>query len=166
MSQASDVLQKILQLEEHKGFLDSAVGGGLGAYADRWATQARVRMPAAEPLIGAIRDILAPYGELSRPGREVRLRRALDLLERLATGETAAPDGEEVAEAKPRNRRRAAAPAPLSMAVGATVRTNAAPIGAPAAPPAPAPDPAPRPVYNPKSKTQNPKSLDEPVTAL
>src|SRR5689334_20555301 len=132
MSTAADILQKILQLEEHKGFLDSAMSGGLGAYADRWAGQARTQRPGAAPLIDSIRDTLASYAELSRPGREVRLRRAQDLLGRLAAGETAAPDDDEaLPAAKPRRARRmVAAPAPLSMAVGTPERIPPAPNGA------------------------------------
>ncbi|MDQ6739572.1 MAG: hypothetical protein M3021_04175, partial [Actinomycetota bacterium] len=124
MSQATDVLQKILQLEEHKGFQDSAVSGGLAAYAERWAAQARARQPAANGMIDAIRDILLPYSEQGRSSREVRLRRAVDLLARLAAGEGDAPADEAAdpaAEADKKKRPRRAAPtiSPLSMAVGA-----------------------------------------------
>ena len=126
MSQATEILQKILELEEHKGFQDSAVGGGLTAFAERWAAQARARQPLADGLIDAIRDTLLPYTEQGRSSREVRLRRALDLLGRLAAGETAAPADEPAADA-PKRKPRKAAPtvSPLSMAVGGTSSARA-----------------------------------------
>ncbi|MDQ2807118.1 MAG: ATP-dependent DNA helicase RecG [Chloroflexota bacterium] len=126
MSQATDILQKILELEEHKGFLDSAVGGGLTAFAERWAAQARARQPLADGLIDAIRDTLLPYTEQGRSSREVRLRRALDLLGRLAAGEAAAPTDEPTPDA-PKRKPRKAVPtvSPLSMAVGGTSSARA-----------------------------------------
>src|SRR4051812_44569603 len=128
MSQATDILQKILQLEEHKGFQDTAVTGGLTGYADRWAAQARARQPGAEPLINAIRDTLLPYSEQGRSSREVRLRRALDLLGRLAAGDVEEPDdgtGGATEEAAPKKRTRRATPtvSPLTMA---TVQSRSA----------------------------------------
>ncbi len=158
MAIASDILQKILQLEEHKGFLDTAMAGGLGPYAARWADQARAQRPAAADLIDAIRDTLAPYTEMSRPGREVRLRRALDLLGRLGAGDTAVPEGDAAPDdPKPRKPRRAApAPAPLSMAVAAAPAPVATATTAV----------QPRPVTYAKTTGRKPQSLDEPVTML
>jgi RecG-like helicase len=129
MSQATDILQKILQLEEHKGFLDTAVTGGLIAYAERWADQARARQPQAEDLINAIRDTLIPYTEQGRSNREVRLRRATDLLALLEAGELSPPPDETAAA--PRRKPRKAAPtvSPLSMAAGTPVVNRPAPVG-------------------------------------
>ncbi|MGI8587286.1 MAG: ATP-dependent DNA helicase RecG [Chloroflexia bacterium] len=122
MSQATDILQKILQLEEHKGLLDTAMSGGLSAYAERWAAQAKVRQPLAEGLIETIRTTLEPYSEQGRSSREMRLRRAADLLARLQSGETEAPPdetGEPPAKKRPA-RRAAPTVSPLSMAAGST----------------------------------------------
>ena len=136
MSQATDILQKILELEEHKGFLDSAVGGGLTAFAERWAAQARARQPLADELINAIRDTLLPYTEQGRSSREVRLRRALDLVGRLAAGATDAPT-DDPAPAVPKRKPRKSVPtvSPLSMAVGGTASARAAAAPTPRPPP-------------------------------
>ena len=83
------ILAKILQLEEHKGFQDTAVGGGMAAYAESWASAgARPHDPLAEELIEAIRGTLAPYTSKAAAAAKLRLRRAHDLLGRLAAGGT------------------------------------------------------------------------------
>ena len=53
----ADILQKILQLEEHKGFQDTAMSGGLGTYAGRWAELAR-GLGSAELLPSEARRVL------------------------------------------------------------------------------------------------------------
>lgn len=164
MSQATDILQKILQLEEHKGFQDSAVGGGLAAYADRWAAQARARQPLAAPLIDTIRDTLQPYGEQTRSSREVRLRRALDLLARLDAGEQELPPDEAGAlpDRKRPTRRAAPTVSPLMMAAGSAARARAENGGA-SAPPAPLPAIS---AEAARSAHRRAPSLDSPVTVV
>ena len=170
MSQATDVLQKILQLEEHKGFQDSAVSGGLTAYAERWAVQARARQPAAEALIDTIRETLGPYSEQGRSNREVRLRRAWDLLSRLEAGDSAPPPDEAetngTADAPKKRAVRRTAPtiSPLTMAAGTTAHARPATNGH--TPPPAAPPPAPVSADAARSAHRRLPSLDSPITVI
>jgi ATP-dependent DNA helicase RecG len=171
MSQAGDILQRILQLEEHKGFQDTAMAGGLSAYADQWAAQARARRPAAAGLVNAIRDTLAPYSEQTRSSRETRLRRTLDLLAAFEAGETE-PPADAVAEAEPKKRapRRAApAPAPLTMAAGGRPTRDGASAASGVTLLAPAAEPEPRPFITAdaaRSAHRRAPSLDSPIMVV
>jgi ATP-dependent DNA helicase RecG len=172
MSQATDLLQKILQLEEHKGFQDTAVSGGLTAYIETWARQARAHDPLAEEMIEAIRGTLAPYSAQGRSSREVRLRRTQDLLGRLAAGERARPPDEPGAEAEPAKKRPARRPAPpvspLTMATGSPVRTrpSVATASAAAAPAALSPAPAPISAEAARSAHRKAPSLENPILVV
>src|SRR6476646_5424644 len=172
MSQATDLLQKILQLEEHKGFQDTAVSGGMTAYVENWARQARAHDPLAEEMIEAIRGTLAPYTEQGRSSREVRLRRAQDLLGRLAAGERARPADEPGAEAEPAKKRPARRPAPtvspLTMASGSPVRTrpSVAAASAAAAPVVLSPAPAPISAEAARSAHRKAPSLENPILVV
>src|SRR5690242_4225503 len=174
MSQATDLLQKILQLEEHKGFQDTAVSGGMTGYIENWARQARAHDPLAEEMIEAIRGTLAPYTEQGRSSREVRLRRAQDLLGRLAAGERARPDDEPGADAAPEPakkrpaRRAAPTVSPLTMATGSPIRTrpSVATASAPAAAAPAAPAPAPVTADAARSAHRRAPSLENPIMVV
>ena len=58
-----DALGKILALEEHKGFADTAVSGGIRRFVDRWETELREFL--GDDAERAARLIDCPYRELS-----------------------------------------------------------------------------------------------------
>jgi ATP-dependent DNA helicase RecG len=74
------VFKNILRLEEHKGFADAAVSGGLEAFARRWAEQLAQQEREARPIAGAIQGALEGYALARGEAREEAVRRASDLL--------------------------------------------------------------------------------------
>src|ERR687893_403046 len=76
----TNVFKNILRLEEHKGFTDSAVQGGLEAFARRWAEQVAASERAARPMADAIADTFLNYGVIEATGRESVVRTANELL--------------------------------------------------------------------------------------
>ena len=65
-----EAFQKILALEEHKGFADNAVSGGIRRFIERW--EAELRAYLGDDPGRAARLITAPYGLAQRPGRSGR----------------------------------------------------------------------------------------------
>ena len=58
-----DALRKILLLEEHKGFADTAVSGGIRRFVDRWESELRAYLADQPELVGELID--RPYRDLS-----------------------------------------------------------------------------------------------------
>ena len=58
-------LQKILALEEHKGFEDNAVSGGIRRFIERWETELREHSGPHDPDRIATQLVSAPYRELA-----------------------------------------------------------------------------------------------------
>jgi ATP-dependent DNA helicase RecG len=87
----TNVFRNILRLEEHKGFTDSAVQGGLAAFARRWAEQLTATEREAGPVAGAISTLLAEYGSADVQARGAAVARVTDLLGQFEKGVREAP---------------------------------------------------------------------------
>jgi ATP-dependent DNA helicase RecG len=74
------VFKNILRLEEHKGFTDAAVQGGLEAFARRWAEQIGGQEREARPIAQAIIAALGGYATTDPSTRSVAVRQANELL--------------------------------------------------------------------------------------
>ncbi len=91
MTIPTNVFRNILRLEEHKGFADAAVTGGLEAFARRWAEQMVEGDRQAGPMPAAIAAMLAGYAEAGLPKREEAVRQACELLRLFDEGVRTAP---------------------------------------------------------------------------
>jgi ATP-dependent DNA helicase RecG len=87
----TNVFHNILRLEEHKGFTDTAVQGGLAAFARRWAEQLTEREREAGPVAHAISAILQDYAGADFQSRTAAVARVADLLSRFEQGEREPP---------------------------------------------------------------------------
>jgi ATP-dependent DNA helicase RecG len=87
----TNVFRNILRLEEHKGFTDSAVQGGLAAFARRWADQLTEKERDAGPLAHAVSAILEDYAKVDFQARSAAIVRVTDLLAQFEKGEREAP---------------------------------------------------------------------------
>ena len=74
------VFKNILRLEEHKGFTDAAVSGGLEAFAQRWAEQLVASEREAKAISEAITTSLRSYGSIPTSDRPQSITRANELL--------------------------------------------------------------------------------------
>jgi ATP-dependent DNA helicase RecG len=74
------VFKNILRLEEHKGFADAAVQGGIEAFARRWAEQIAQSERSAKAISDAIAGALAGYAVASQGDRAHAVAKAGELL--------------------------------------------------------------------------------------
>jgi ATP-dependent DNA helicase RecG len=74
------VFKNILRLEEHKGFTDAAVAGGLEAFAQRWAEQLVAGERAAKAISEAVQSAFHRYAAVSPVERQTAIGRAGELL--------------------------------------------------------------------------------------
>lgn len=81
----------ILRLEEHKGFADTAVHGGLEAFARRWADQLASSEREAAAMSAAIAGTFNSYGFLDAAGRRAAVQTANELLEMFDRGVRSVP---------------------------------------------------------------------------
>ncbi len=90
MPSALENLVAVLKRERDQGALDTAVAGGLGAYAAEWQDQARkqARRPRHQILIDELTDALAEYASIE--DKDERIARLTYLLDR-ATNRTPPP---------------------------------------------------------------------------
>src|SRR5690349_5178981 len=80
------IFKNILRLEEHKGYTDAAVQGGLEAFARRWADQIGQQEREAGPLAQAIAGTLGGYASFDSGTRSGAVGRASALLELFERG--------------------------------------------------------------------------------
>src|SRR4051794_39139011 len=80
------VFKNILRLEEHKGFADAAVQGGLEAFARRWADQLGDHEREARPMAQAIVTALGGYTSSDTQARGDAVHTANELLTLLERG--------------------------------------------------------------------------------
>src|SRR4051812_11997381 len=76
----TNVFKNILRLEEHKGFTDAAVQGGLEAFARRWAEQLGDHEQEARPIAEAIVTSLGGYAASYPEARQGAVQQAGELL--------------------------------------------------------------------------------------
>jgi ATP-dependent DNA helicase RecG len=83
MPSALETLVKILKLERDQGGNDTAVIGGLTAFAETWQTQARkqARRPVHHILVDEIHDVLTHYNDIDTS--EERVEKVVYLLDRI-----------------------------------------------------------------------------------
>jgi ATP-dependent DNA helicase RecG len=74
------VFRNILRLEEHKGFQDAAVAGGLEAFASRWAEQIVQTERAAKAMSQAIAGAFQGYSHADPDKRQAAVQRAGEML--------------------------------------------------------------------------------------
>ena len=74
------VFRNILRLEEHKGYTDTAVSGGLEAFARRWADQLVSTERHARPMAEAIASMFGGYSRLMPEARRDVVQRAAELV--------------------------------------------------------------------------------------
>jgi ATP-dependent DNA helicase RecG len=104
MPSALEKLVKILKLEREQGYKNTAVIGGLGAYCDNWAAEARsqAKRPEHMPLVDELTGMLRDYEALA--GRNERHRAIATMLERITTGfqprRAPQPEGEAAVSAE------------------------------------------------------------------
>jgi ATP-dependent DNA helicase RecG len=87
------VFKNILRLEEHKGYADAAVQGGIEAFARRWAEQMAQSERAAKGMADAIAGALAGYAVASQDGRAHAVAKAGELLSLFERGVRDVPKG-------------------------------------------------------------------------
>src|SRR3954468_15944045 len=75
------VFQNILRLEEHKGFADTAVAGGLEAFARRWANEVGRSDRSSKGLAEDIAKALGDYASVDGNARLRAVHRAVELLQ-------------------------------------------------------------------------------------
>ena len=75
------VFQNILRLEEHKGFADTAVAGGLEAFARRWANEVGRSDRSSKGLAEDIAKALGDYASADGSTRLKAVHRAAELLQ-------------------------------------------------------------------------------------
>src|SRR5690348_4634045 len=93
------VFRNILRLEEHKGFTDAAVHGGLEAFARRWADQMASHEREAGSMSAAITGTLNSYGFLGVEERRAAVQTVGELLSLFERGVRDVPAGIVVAAA-------------------------------------------------------------------
>ncbi len=76
----TNVFRNILRLEEHKGFTDTAVAGGLEAFARHWADQIVESERGAKAMTQAIAGVLTGYSASVPAARDAAVKRVNDLL--------------------------------------------------------------------------------------
>jgi ATP-dependent DNA helicase RecG len=76
----ANVFQNILRLEEHKGFSDTAVAGGLEAFARRWAEQVVQSDRSGKAIAQAVVGALNSYSLAASDARREAVRHAAELL--------------------------------------------------------------------------------------
>jgi ATP-dependent DNA helicase RecG len=115
-------LRKILELEHQKGYLNSAVIGGLDKFLHRWAAQARdsVTSPQLRAQFHSLRLINSNYDSLTEVQRKEWLKEVLIFLSELE-----GPNGERKKIRLPRPSSR---PTPKSKREGAVVQSIDSPI--------------------------------------
>lgn len=74
------VFQNILRLEEHKGFADTAVAGGLEAFARRWANEVGRSDHSSKALAENIARVLGSYSSADSSARSAAVQRVAELL--------------------------------------------------------------------------------------
>ncbi len=82
----ANVFQNILRLEEHKGFGDTAVAGGLEAFARRWAGQVGETDRTAKGIAQAVASALNSYSDAGSESRREAVRQAAELLRNYERG--------------------------------------------------------------------------------
>lgn len=82
----TNVLKNILRLEEHKGFIDSAVSGGIEAFASRWAEQIAHSERAAGPIAEAISGAFGGYSAADAEARRKAVQQATEILSMFERG--------------------------------------------------------------------------------
>ncbi len=82
----ANVFQNILRLEEHKGFGDTAVAGGLEAFARRWADQVGQADRSAKSIAQTIVGVFNSYSFAASEARQDAVRQAVDLLKNYERG--------------------------------------------------------------------------------
>jgi len=87
----ANVFQNILRLEAHKGFNDTAVAGGLEAFARRWAEQVAHSDRSAKAIAQGVVAALNSYSFAGIDERREAVRRASDLLASYEQGGRGAP---------------------------------------------------------------------------
>ena len=76
----AESLRKVLELEQKKGYVDSAVFGGLDRFLHNWANQA-IESVTSPRLLNRFRKLLnSNYASLSKPQRKEFIQGVLDLL--------------------------------------------------------------------------------------
>lgn len=85
------IFRNILRLEEHKGFTDAAVAGGIEAFARRWAEQIVGSERAAKAMSEAIAGAFSGYGRATPQDRQAATTRAGELLTLFERGVRAVP---------------------------------------------------------------------------
>ncbi len=90
LNPAVATLSRILELEEHKGFQDAAVAGGLHRFSETWSRQARAAFanagpPDASNLIDEIAIALHNYQSFGVDARKAKVTRVRALLARLGS---------------------------------------------------------------------------------
>ena len=76
----TNVFKNILRLEEHKGFSDAAVSGGLEAFARRWADQMAQADRSAQKAADAIAHTLDAYSTAATDDRRTAVQRVSEML--------------------------------------------------------------------------------------
>jgi ATP-dependent DNA helicase RecG len=76
----ANIFKNILRLEEHKGYTDAAVQGGLESFARRWAEQIGQHEREAGPIAQAIAGTLGGYSSYDAVARSEAVGRASALL--------------------------------------------------------------------------------------
>lgn len=99
----TNVFRNILRLEEHKGFTDAAVAGGLEAFARRWAEQVAESERGAKAMAEAIAGAFAGYSACAPAARDGAVKRGSDLLALFDEGVRMVPGGKGKKGAAPSN---------------------------------------------------------------
>ena len=101
----AESLRKILELEQNKGYVDSAVFGGLDKFLRNWSGQA-LESVTNPHLLGRFRRLLdCNYASLTKPQREEWVNDVLDLLAEVEPGgksETKLPESRNIPLTKAR----------------------------------------------------------------
>jgi ATP-dependent DNA helicase RecG len=92
--------QNILRLEAHKGFSDTAVAGGLEAFARRWANDVTRDDKSARGVAEAVAGAFGSYSDISAQARESAVRQAMELLRSFERGVRDMPSGNGHSPAK------------------------------------------------------------------
>jgi ATP-dependent DNA helicase RecG len=104
----AEPLRKILELEQKKGYVDSAVIGGLDKFLHHWAGQAAESITNPELLSRFHRLVKTSYASLTKSERKEWVAEMLDLvaeLESAERGEVKPPRGDFVSLTKTKTRR-------------------------------------------------------------
>ncbi len=89
MISALDKLEKILRLEQERGYRDTAVIGGLARFADAWREQAH-REKAGEAWVAEVAKHMETYSQLAtRDERQAKLEKLRTMLQAAQVGQRA-----------------------------------------------------------------------------